>query len=107
MSLPRKLLLWNVVIAAWIYDFQSWFHFIPTIHIHVPALSLPSIGWFELFGEKAGIACWIWIGVLALLMFCAWAVILEREENPAPKVELARAAPIPAEVEWSRWEALR
>lgn len=107
MSTRRKVVLWVLVIAAWIYDFQSWFHFIPAIHIHVPGLGMPSIGWFELFGGRAGIACWIWIGVLAFLMFCAWCVLVDQNDHPSPKVELAHLAPPSAEVEWSRWEVLR
>jgi hypothetical protein len=109
MSARKKALTWLVAIAAWIYDFQSWFHFIPAIHIHVPGAAMPSIGWFELFGGKAGIACWIWLGVLSFLMLCAWAVALDRDENPPPAVELARLAKVDpaAEVEWSGWESVR
>jgi hypothetical protein len=108
MKTARKTIIWLVAIAAWVYDFQTWFHFIPAIHVHVPGAALPSIGWFELFGGKAGIACWIWIGVLALLMLCAWAIVLVRNENPQPAVELVRPARIPvgADVEWTPWERL-
>jgi len=63
--------------------------------------------WYDMFGGAAGIACWVWIGVLAFLMICAWAVIAERTDNPQPVAELARLAPAIEPDEWTPEETLR